>query len=313
MYHNVAQFLFQWLLLCSWSLARHDCCGSDVSPGLAVGALLQLVPNRGSISIGRSMRADSITATHGSSSHDHERRKLKRTNHDDICSCQIEAILQRERGVQFVLGSDETGRGAIAGPLVAATCCVLIPDLQSAIENKSFVPIQGVNDSKLLTEQEKWNIYDAIQARPHEYAWKSATISPNQIDESNIQQANMEGLRQSIEGLVHSYGLSPTDSYAIVDGKKSPKLSPELNGVLKCRPWVRGDIEVYTVALASIVAWVTFEKIMTEQAHAQFPMYNFKENKGYPSQAHVQSIHEYGPCEWHRQSVKPVKKRNSST
>jgi ribonuclease HII len=285
-----------------------------VSGGVKKNAGRDDAERRNRISL-KVIRTTRMQLTLAAAQHNHHKRKTKVKN-SDIGLCAVEAALQTERGYRHVLGSDESGRGAIAGPLVAATCCLLVPNLAEAIASattttKSFEPITNVKDSKLLTHDECLDIYNTMLERPDEYAWNSCVISASEIDDTNVQQANMDAFRRSIEGLVEKYDFLPAETYSIVDGKKSPKLSPELNGVLKSRPWVRGDVEVYTVALASIVAKVTRDNIMLHQAHEEYPQYHFDENGGYPSQAHLQSIHQHGPClAWHRQSVKPVQQRH---
>lgn len=212
----------------------------------------------------------------------------------------VEAALHK-RGFHFVLGSDEAGRGCIAGPVVVATCCCLKSE-----ENDDATIIEGVDDSKNLSEDERNRIYDKIMSQPNVYAWTVAEASNVDIEESNILKATMEGFRESIEALVDECDLPFNETYSIVDGKKSPKLSSSTP--IKCRPYVKADSKVYTVALASVIAKVTRDDIM-KNAHKLFPEYGFDQHKGYPTRAHIQAIHEHGPCPLHRMSFKPLKGR----
>ena len=207
----------------------------------------------------------------------------------------IESGLNK-RGFRFVIGSDEAGRGCIAGPVVVASCTIL-----SAATTSS---IQGVDDSKNLSEGERDRIYHEIISQPEIIAWTVAQASNLDIEATNILKATMEGFRESIESLVEQNDLPLNETYSIVDGKKTPKLGVPV----PCRPYVKGDSKVYTVALASIIAKVTRDRIMTE-ADKKFPEYGFNKHKGYPTRDHIQAIHANGPCPLHRMSFKPLKGR----
>lgn len=213
-----------------------------------------------------------------------------------LSSKSIETDLHK-RGFQYVIGSDEAGRGCIAGPVVVASCCCL---------STTETTIRSVDDSKNLSEEERNRIYNEIMRQPGHYAWTVAQASNLDIDddESNILKATMEAFRESVVSLVQDYDMPMNETYSIVDGKKIPKLGIPV----PCRPYVKGDSKVYTVALASIIAKVTRDKIMKE-AHELYPEYRFDENKGYPTRDHIQAIHTNGPCPLHRMSFKPLKGR----
>lgn len=202
-----------------------------------------------------------------------------------------------KRGFRFVIGSDEAGRGCIAGPVVVASCTLL--------SASTDVPsIQGVDDSKNLNEGERNRIYHEIISQPADIAWTVAQASNLDIEETNILKASMKGFVESIESLVEQNDLPFNETYSIVDGKKTPKLDIPV----PCRPYVKGDSKVYTVALASIIAKVTRDRIMTD-AHKEFPEYGFNKHKGYSTREHIQAIHAHGPCPLHRMSFKPLKGR----
>lgn len=199
-----------------------------------------------------------------------------------------------KRGFRFIIGSDEAGRGCIAGPVVVASYSSLITQPS----------IGGVDDSKNLSEKERIRIHDEILLRPDAHAWTVAESSNLDIEESNILKATMDSFQESIESLVAKYELPWNETYSIVDGKKTPKLSI----LVPCRPFVKGDSKVYTVALASVIAKVTRDNIMVK-AHELYPEYGFDKHKGYPTRDHIEAIHRHGPCPLHRMTFKPLKGR----
>jgi ribonuclease HII len=201
----------------------------------------------------------------------------------------------RKRGFTTILGSDESGNGCIAGPIVVATCGLLRDDVE---------PIEGVNDSKLLSHDEIQRIYDIVASNEAVYAWNIVLASQEQIDKDNVPTATKHAMRKSIENLVLDYNLDVDKTYAIVDGHKTPKLTI----ALKCRPWVKGDAQVYTVALASILAKHTHNNLVKEM-HNMYPQYGFNQNRGYPTRDHIVAIHTHGPSPLHRLTAKPVKGR----
>jgi ribonuclease HII len=201
----------------------------------------------------------------------------------------------RKRGFSYILGSDDAGTGSIAGPIVVASCMLLRDKID---------PIEGVNDSKLVPKEDLKRIYDMITSRPEAYAWNTMIIPTQDIEEVNIPASVKDGFRRSIESLVQSFEIPLDKAYSIVDGHRSPKLAIPI----KCRPWVKGDSQVYTVALSSILARYTHLEIMRE-LHDAFPQYGFARHNGYPTKEHIQALHSYGPCPVHRKHAKPVKRR----
>lgn len=201
----------------------------------------------------------------------------------------------RKRGFTTILGSDESGNGCIAGPIVVATCGLLRDDVE---------PIDGVNDSKLLSHDEVQRIYEIVASNEEIYAWNIVLASQEEIDKDDVPTATKQAMRKSIETLVLDYNLQVDKTYAIVDGHKTPKLTI----ALKCRPWVKGDAQVYTVALASILARHTHNKLVKEM-HGMYPEYGFNHNRGYPTRDHIVAIHTHGPSPLHRLTAKPLKGR----
>jgi len=223
-----------------------------------------------------------------------------RKNRQNMSNLQAEKDLMIKRGYKYVIGSDEAGRGALAGPVVAASCCILTDDIQS------FEPIAGVDDSKALTAEDRSRIYEQVMSQPEVYAVNVAEVTNEIVDETNILVATMDCFCKSIEGLVHEHGFDPTESYGIVDGKKSPKLinCPGLS----CRPWVKADTEVYSVAIASIIAKTVRDDTMIAM-DTTYPQYDFAANKGYNSADHLIAIHNHGACPIHRMSFAALKDR----
>ena len=198
-----------------------------------------------------------------------------------------------KRGFRYILGSDESGTGCIAGPVVVATCCLLQDEI-----------IDGVNDSKVLTPETRTRIYQHITNNPTIYAWNYQLATPVDISKSDTAKATIQAFRRSIERLVVDHNMPYNSTYSIVDGHRTPLL----NIPVSCRPWKQADAQVYTVALASILAKVTLDTIMMD-LHEQYPLYDFQSNKGYPTRQHVQQVHTHGLSPCHRATAKPIKGR----
>lgn len=211
----------------------------------------------------------------------------------------------KERGYNYIIGSDEVGRGALAGPVLAVSCCIILEQ-----EEESFIPIEYVADSKELSEEKRIWIYNQIHASGidrQRYKYSISQRSSQQIQESNILKATMECFQESIQNLIMNEDLPLDEAYAIVDGSKTPKL---INGPtpIPCRPYVAADKNLYTVSIASILAKVIRDNAMIE-ASKLYPQYGFDQNKGYSSKSHIEAIHKYGPCPIHRMSFKPLQHR----
>ena len=180
-----------------------------------------------------------------------------------------------------VAGVDEAGRGPLAGPVVAAAV-ILDPDR----------PIDGLADSKKLTEAQREALYDAIVARA--LAWSVVEIAPAEIDRLNILQATLLGMRRAVET------LDPPPDRALVDGNRAPDLPCPL------RTLVGGDALEPAISAASILAKVTRDRLM-RTLHERFPGYGFDRHKGYPTADHLDALARLGPCAEHRRSFAPVR------
>lgn len=176
-------------------------------------------------------------------------------------------------GFTGVAGVDEAGRGACAGPLVAAS--VILPSK----------PIEGLADSKKLTPTRREKLFPVIQDKA--IAWSVVRVEPDECDELGMHVANLAALRRAVARLDVRPDFVLTDGFP-VDGLDAPSLAM----------W-KGDAVAASVAAASIVAKVTRDAIMTEYAD-EYPGYRFEVHKGYCTSLHQAALDERGPCAIHR-------------
>ncbi|HET6625498.1 MAG TPA: ribonuclease HII [Nocardioidaceae bacterium] len=190
----------------------------------------------------------------------------------------------RRAGLAPIAGVDEAGRGACAGPLVAAA--VILPEGQ-----RGQVP--GLADSKLLTAKARERCYKQVLARA--LAWSVVVIGPDECDRLGMHVANLEALRRCTAMLE----LRP--SYVLTDGFPVDGL-----GVPGLAVW-KGDRVAACIAAASVIAKVTRDRIMCE-LHRTYPVYDFETHKGYITAAHSAALDEHGPCEIHRRRFVNVRR-----
>ena len=179
------------------------------------------------------------------------------------------------RGYSAVCGIDEAGRGPLAGNVVAAA--VFLPlDLE----------IEGLNDSKKLSEKKREALYDVIVEKAiYTIAW----ATPKEIDELNILNATMLAMRRAVEG------LPKKADFALIDGNCSRGFT------IPTQTIVKGDALSMSIAAASLLAKVTRDR-QCMALDEQYPAYGFKGHKGYPTKAHMQKVVELGPCPEHRKT-----------
>ena len=188
---------------------------------------------------------------------------------------EMDAEIRAQHGI--FCGVDEAGRGPLCGP-VSVAACILNPD----------DPIEGLNDSKKLSEKKREALYEQIVSRA--LAWKVILVGPEIIDRDNIQQATMGGMRQAVEE------LDITPNYVVVDGNRCPTgLS------MPCEAMVKGDARSASISAASILAKVTRDRYMCE-LDKQFPQYKLAQHKGYPTKLHYELIAQYGIQPFYRRS-----------
>lgn len=185
--------------------------------------------------------------------------------------------------MKIIAGTDEAGRGPLVGSVVAAAV-ILDPNN----------PIEGLNDSKKLTEKKREKLFVEIQEKA--LAWAVAESSAKEIDELNILQASLLAMRRAVEKL----HIQP--DHVLVDGNKEPK-----GLLMSCEAVVGGDAIHAEISAASILAKVTRDHDMVE-LDRKYPQYGFAKHKGYPTKAHFEAIAQHGVIDEHRRSFGPVRK-----
>lgn len=180
---------------------------------------------------------------------------------------------------EFECGTDEAGRGCLAGPVTAA----------AVILTKDF-NLELLNDSKKLSEKTREKLKPFIEELSVSFA--VTHLGPNIIDEINILNASIRAMQESI------LKLSPTPNYIIVDGNRFKPV-----GNIPHSTIIKGDSKYMSIAAASVLA-KTYRDAYMNKIHEEFPMYNWKQNKGYPTKEHRAAIKKYGPCKYHRMTFK---------
>lgn len=178
--------------------------------------------------------------------------------------------------VHILCGVDEAGRGPLAGPVCAAA--VILP---------RGTVIEGLNDSKKLSEKKREQLFDVICDTAVSYAIAFATVE--EIEELNILHAAQLAMNRAIEE------LDPKPDLAIIDGNQAGDIRFPHETVIK------GDASCISIAAASILAKVTRDRFMLDMAQ-QYPMYHFEKHKGYGTKDHYSALREFGPCPIHRPS-----------
>ncbi len=181
-----------------------------------------------------------------------------------------------DSGVELICGVDEAGRGPLAGPVYAAA--VILP---------RGLEIEGLNDSKKLTEKRREKLFDTICAEALSYGIASADVE--EIEQLNILNAAMLAMNRAIAK------LSVKPALALIDGNRDSAI------VMPSRCIVKGDSKCADIAAASILAKVSRDRYMLQMAE-KYPEYHFEKHKGYGTKLHYEALREHGPCEIHRPS-----------
>ena len=182
-----------------------------------------------------------------------------------------------KKGFVRIAGCDESGRGPLAGPVVAA----------AAVFSRHHQPIEGITDCKKLSVENRFALYDRIVANTVDYG--IGIVDHSEIDAINILQASLKAMRLAVEAL-----QSPPD-YVLIDGRFVPDLPVHKQAIIK------GDALSYSIAAASILAKVTRDRLMADFHHA-YPQYGFNKHMGYATPEHIEALRKNGPCPIHRVS-----------
>ena len=182
-----------------------------------------------------------------------------------------------KKNIKLICGIDEAGRGPLAGPVVVAA--VILPE-------NSF--IEGVNDSKKVSEKKREELYEEITNEA--IAYSVGIVDQKKIDEINILNATKLGLKIALEGLKERPEIILVDALTNIDTLEIPYISI-----------IKGDAKNYCISAASIIAKVTRDRIMREWDEV-YPVYGFAKHKGYGTADHIKAIKENGPCILHRRT-----------
>ena len=180
-----------------------------------------------------------------------------------------------------IVGIDEAGRGPLAGPVVAASVAI----------HEKFLPYK-INDSKKISEKNREIMYEKIIENASSYG--IGIVNADVIDKINIHKATLKAMKESYQE------LNCLNCMVYIDGIFKPDIMGNLNTIK------HGDRIVPIISAASIIAKVTRDRIMLK-IDKEFPMYNFRKHKGYPTKNHIQMIKKYGICKYHRKTFKPIK------
>ena len=185
----------------------------------------------------------------------------------------------KEQGFKYVIGVDEVGRGSLSGPVV--TAAVNIPD---------GFDVSGINDSKKLSYKKREILFERIT---NNCPYVITAASNKIVDDVNIREATKMAMKQAITDM-------DSADFVLVDGDFVPE-----GLTIHSRPVIKGDSISMSIAAASIVAKVFRDKVM-EILHEDYPVYNWKNNKGYGTKEHREAIKLHGPCKYHRMTFKLI-------
>ena len=203
-----------------------------------------------------------------------------------MANLALETAVSHQHHITHIAGLDEAGRGALAGPVVAAA--VILP-LNDQIETL----LHGVNDSKQLSAKKREVLFELICQ--HALAYGIGQQPAAVIDAIGILPANKLAMQTAVTQ------LTPTPQFLLIDGRIR---LPQLN--IRQQSIIRGDSQSLSIAAASILAKVTRDRLMCE-LDGQFPHYGFAQHKGYGTELHRAAIAQHGPCPQHRHSFAPIR------
>lgn len=206
---------------------------------------------------------------------------MKKSEISNIDNWKYERDLKLE-GYKCIGGTDEAGRGPLIGPVVAA-CCVLPDDFK----------LDGLTDSKKITEKKREEMYEYII---NNTIYGIGIVSASEIDEINIYEASRKAMKIAINKVREQIK---------VDYILSDAMPIEMD--IPVKPIIKGDLLSISISAASIIAKVTRDRMLID-LDQKYPMYGFKNHKGYPTRKHLEAIYKYGLIEGYRKSYGPIKK-----
>lgn len=195
-----------------------------------------------------------------------------------------------KQGYKRIAGLDESGRGPLAGSVIAAA--VTFP--RSSI---SFLRFLKVNDSKILSVKQRKEVFKAL-TQASDITWATGKVSEKVIDKINILEATKLAMERAVEHL--NKKLKKKIDFLILDG------GVKINTSFPQKSIKKGDSKIFSIALASVIAKVTRDKMM-KRYHKKYPQYGFDKHKGYATKIHRKMLKKYGPCKIHRKTFKWVK------
>ena len=187
----------------------------------------------------------------------------------------------RARGLTWVAGVDEAGRGPLAGPVAAAA--VILPARWRC---------KGVDDSKKLSAAKREHLFEKITA-DSSVVWSMSFVESEEIDRINILRATHAAMAKAVDGLARAI------DHCLIDGLRVPHFPYPHDGIVK------GDGKSLSIAAASIIAKVSRDRLMVELSR-EFPQYGFERHMGYGTKQHLEALRLHGPCRLHRRSFQPV-------
>lgn len=183
------------------------------------------------------------------------------------------------KGITLIAGIDEVGRGPLCGPVVACACIMPVN-----------YQLEGLNDSKKISEKKREKLYDILIKDA--IAYGIGEVSPKRIDEINILEASKEAMRIAVNN------LSIKPEHLLIDAVSINTSIPET-------PIIKGDAKSMNIAAASIIAKVTRDRMMIE-LDKKYPEYGYKRHKGYPTKAHIEAVKKYGVKDFYRFTFSPI-------
>ena len=184
-----------------------------------------------------------------------------------------------KQGITLIAGTDEVGRGPLCGPVVAAACILPVN-----------YELEGLNDSKKLSEKKREKLYDILIKECVSYG--IGVVSPERIDEINILEASKEAMKIALSK------LSVKPEHVLIDAVK-------LDIDIPSTPIIKGDAKSLSIAAASVIAKVTRDRMMYE-LDEKYPEYGFGKHKGYPTKAHIEAVEKYGVLDFYRKTFSPI-------